>query len=388
MRVDEVDDDEIRLRSLARLIWLKWRLIGSLVVFGAAIGALVNAQMERYVARGFVHVAATISEFKTLDNALRDPAVFSDYLLVALEGVEASSDALSELVRTDSLEQALQPEFTVSGRERQDLGMAPDHENALIGYRLTLESREPFSERDISFFADYVSDTAIRTVLQDELESECYENGQRLSRLLVEELDTRFAYDQMLVRAQTLRDLLENSKGIGGSGVGVISIQQGLERYLPLPTQLSATEIAIQESKLATERRAREMTATDIRKRFYCAVLKRLSNSNDPSGLIETAVPLLDEAIGENADGDAHPEVLKAIRAELEQRLAQWRYRFVNRIRLSVSPDSSLRASPAKSYVRPILLGALLGAFMGFLSALVSMWWALNKDYIKAPRPD
>jgi hypothetical protein len=159
-------------------------------------------------------------------------------------------------------------------------------------------------------------------------------------------------------------------------------LDKGGERYLSPQAQLNAVEITISELQLAQINRERELKASALKQAYYCEAVKILQKPENTDGVL-AEMKTLQEAVFK--DQDKTIPIVDQTANEFELQRETWANNATRGMRFVSSPEGSEVKSRKPGRGTGLLLGALLGGFLGIVFVFIRQWWLANKAEITAP---
>jgi len=375
--------DEIDFRQLFQTLWLQRKVIFQFAIACALMGVLIAQLSTKYVSEGVLQTGQiNASNYKRYESALLTGANLEKFLARNKQANKDTAELVDGLsLSAARLKDAIKPEFAFTDKDQKSLGVKSSASDggAMIGLRLSFEHSEPTLGAPVLLLGDYVRDTLLRVDIEGAVNDQCLSNQTIAQSLRIDQIKDEFKTKQEEARAQTLRGL--NSKG-GGEARQVVSLDKGGERYLSPQAQLNAVEITISELQLAQINRERELKASALKQAYYCEAVKILQKPENTDGVL-AEMKTLQEAVFK--DQDKTIPIVDQTANEFELQRETWANNATRGMRFVSSPEGSEVKSRKPGRGTGLLLGALLGGFLGMVFVFIRQWWLANKAEITAP---
>jgi len=375
------DADEIDLRLLFQTLWLHRKVIFQFALVCALIGVLIAQLSTKYVSEGVLQTGQiNASNYKRYESVLLTGANLEKFLARNKQVNKDTAELVDGLSLSASrLKDAIKPEFAFTDKDQKSMGVKSSASDggAMIGLRLSFEHGEPTLGAPVLLLGDYVRDTLLRVDLEGAINSECLSNQTVAQSLRIAQIKDEFSTKQELARAKTLRGL----NGKGGEVRQLVSLDKGGERFLSPQAQLNAVEITISELQLAQINRERDLKSSALRQAYYCEAVKVLQKPINTDLVLEEMKAIQE---GVFKDQDKAVPIIEQTASELNLQRIGWENTYLRGMRFVSSPEGSEVKSRKPGRGTGLLLGALLGGFLGIVFVFIRQWWQANKAEITA----
>lgn len=278
------------------------------------------------------------------------------------------------------LKEAIKPEFAFTDKDQKSLGVksASNDAGAMIGIRILFESDSPTLGAPVVALGDYVRDTILRVDMEAMIFEKCLQNQTMDQSMRIEKIRDDFKITLEEKRAQTLRALRSTDKSDTRQ---VVSLDNGGARYLSPQAQLNAVEINISELKLTQANRDNEVKLSELRKAYYCGAKSVLEKPiNTPEIIVE--MQKTQDSVFKDLD-KKDPIVLQAA-TEFELQRETWSVSYLKGMRFVSPPETSEIKTRKLGRATGLILGTLLGGFLGILFVFIRNWWKSHQSEITA----
>ena len=373
--------DEIDLRRLVHALWLQRKVIGQFALACALMGVLIAQLSTKYLSEGVLQTGQiNASNYKRYESVLLTGANLEKFLARNKQVNKDTAELVDDLsLSAARLKDAIKPEFAFTDKDQKSLGVKSSASDggAMIGLRLSFEHSEPTLGAPVLLLGDYVRDTLLRVDLEGAINSECLSNQTVAQSLRIAQIKDEFSTKQELARARTLRGL----NGKGGEVRQLVSLDKGGERFLSPQAQLNAVEITISELQLAQINRERDLKSSALRQAYYCEAVKVLQKPINTDLVLEEMKAIQE---GVFKDQDKAVPIIEQTASELNLQRIGWENTYLRGMRFVSSPEGSEVKSRKPGRGTGLLLGALLGGFLGIVFVFIRQWWQANKAEITA----
>ena len=366
------NNDEIDLRDIAHMRWLKRWLIAGLALVGAALGVAASLSSTRYVSEGLFMVSSSVDAYKRYESVLLNGPRLEQFLQQSADPEAAA--ALRPLVDNDTaLRKAVKPEFGFTDKDAKALGVQSEAASTLIGFLLRHEHATPIGGAPVVMLSEFVRDTIIRIDMEAQMLAQCNSFRTREQTLRNEQIQHNFEVQQQQQRIGTLKTLIERRPDvIVPDSRQIVSVEQGSERFLSPLAQLTAAEILVADMRLAEALRARERTASALKRDYYCKAQQVLQEPIGGRTFLEQ-LNVIQTAVFEGKDRSA--DIIEKTWNELDVERANWTNTYLSGMRFLASPDGSEVRQRKPGIALAVVLGLILGGMIGVLVALILGWW-------------
>ena len=366
------DNDEIDLRDLVRILWLKRWLIAGLALVGAALGIAASLSSTKYVSEGLFTVSSSVDAYKRYESVLLNGPRLEQFLQQRAD-TEAAA-ALRPLVDSDTaLHKAVKPEFGFTDKDAKALGVQSEAASTLIGFRLRHENPTPIGGAPVVVLSEFVRDAIIRIDMEDQMLAQCNDLRTREQTLRNEQIQNDFEIQQEQQRIGTLKNLIERRPDvIVPDSRQIVSVEHGSERFLSPLAQLTAAEILVADMRLAEALRARERTASALKRDYYCKAQQALQEPIGGRAFLEQ-LNVIQTAAFEGKERSS--DIVEKTWNELDVERANWINTYLSGMRFLASPDGSEVRQRKPGIALAVVLGLILGGMIGVLVALILGWW-------------
>lgn len=256
--------------------------------------------------------------------------------------------------------------------------LSAEQAGTLMGFRVRYASPEPNHGTALQLLGEYLRDSVLRLDLRRYMAEQCEMHQAREVELRNEQLKADFFIEQEERRMQHLKRLIAQGPAATADNRPVISLDSSSVRYLSPRVHLNASEIAIADARLAQSQRARDTTASAIKKRYYCEAA-RLQADNLSARAYLDRLPSVQTAAVETQDKDH--SVVEQTTNELTLQQRAWRDHYLRAMRYVTPASDTLENKERKP---PLMLGLALGGLLGVVTALLRDWWRHNRQAILA----
>lgn len=366
------DSDEIDLRELVRLIWIKRRLIIGLMVTGSLAGVVASQMSTKYVSEGLFMTSAPVDAYKRYESILLNGPRLRQFLQQS-DNTATTAALLPLADNPASLRKAIAPEFGFTDKDAKTFGVQAEKANDLIGIRLRHENDAPMVGTPVTVLAEFVRDTIIRVDLEAEMLSRCNDFRTREQTLRNDQIQNDFDIQQQQQRISTLKTLIARQPNSAmPDNRQIVAVEQGSERFLSPLAQLTAAEILVADMRLAEARRERERAASALKRDYYCQAQHALQTSGSGRSFLEQLQTIQAATFeGKNRTDD----LVEKTWNELEVERTNWSSKYLSSMRFIASPDGSEIRQRKPGMATAALLGLILGGMGGILAALIAGWW-------------
>ena len=380
-----VDNDEIDLRDLIRVLWLQRLIIVGIAVIGALLGVGASLMSARYVSEGLFMTTVSMDAYKRYESVLFNGPRLQQFLQQSSkEGSPAGQHLLKLVDNPLSLSRALKPEFSFTDKDAKAFGLKADQTSALIGIRLRNEERTPTGAAPVLLLAEYIRDTMIRVDMDATMLAQCNHYRTREQTLRNDQIQSEFDIKQQQHRVQTLKDLIaRRPDSTLSDSRQIVAVEKGAERFLSPVAQLTAVEILIADMKLAEARRERELIGSALKRDYYCEAQKALQGPLSGRAFL-AALSSIQANVFTGADKSIG--IVEQTWNELDLQRANWINSYLASMRFVVSPEGSEFRESRPGLVTGLILGLVAGGLLGVLLAFVIGWWRASHEVIAAPQ--
>lgn len=380
-----VDNDEIDLRDLVRVLWQQRLIIAGIAIVGALLGVGVSLMSTRYVSEGLFLAPVPMDAYKRYESVLFNGPRLEQYLQQIGKDGDSARQQLLQLVDSPViLSKALKPEFSFTDNDAKAFGVKAEQASALIGLRLRHEDRTPTGAAPLLLLAEYVRDTMIRVDLTATMLAQCNDYRTREQTLRNEQIQSEFDIKQQQHRVQTLKDLIaRRPDSTLSDSRQIVAVEKGSERFLSPVAQLTAVEILIADMKLAEAKRDRELIGSALKRDYYCEAQKTLQGPVSGRAFL-AALPTIQATVFTGADKSIG--IVEQTWNELDLQRANWINSYLARMRFVVSPEGSEFRERKPGLVSGFIFGLVVGSMLGVFLVFAIGWWRSSHEIIAAPQ--
>jgi len=381
-----VDFEEIDVSDYLRVIWKRrW-----LIVIGV-VAATLTAMPASYVMRQYESCAilrlseefkkeksemaseqekgriiVTLPEYKIYSASFMDSKSFIDYLTgQKIFPAEQESHVEKNLQVESSLKKYIMPVYAYANEEI--LALHPQ-EQFISALQITWASRSPeLAQRVVEAMSLFARDAIEQKVLERYVTG-----GYQEAYILAQELENKVANYRFLLKQvdQKLTDLKKIAQhspaAAQHAGREVVSVDQGGHLYLPLPTQIVATEVTITDTKLNINDTVRRQKINRVNLELFTKLKSALAEKGSKS-LFERL-----EGVRETffQGKDLNEEEILLVRNEVSVDFARFEHRFRDVMQLVAGPGPTVakKAKPSTSFM--VGVAFIIGLFFFTLLAL------------------
>lgn len=377
--------DEIDLRQLSRAMWRYRTPMFVAALACTLMGAAVSLLSSRHVSEGMFQVPdLTLTEFKRYAVMLASEPRMREFVRhEELEGTSTGKRLLALVAKPERIAEAVQPVFALTGADSRLFDINSNETSGdLVGIRLRVERTEAGGRPPVLALAEYVRNSIIEDDLRESVLRMCVDELSRERRLRNESIQEQFQIRQQEARAGHLREIIASRPQADRmDSRQVVSVENGGERFLSPTTQLVAVDVAINELRLAEERRQRDRLAAVLRRDYYC----RARSVADSGYFGREFFGTLAELHSKVFDGkDMTSDVVEMTANELEIQRQAWINRYLDLTRFVVSPEGAERVVRRPPLTLGLALGFFFGLLMSGMLALFLAWWHDHRDEIIA----
>lgn len=380
------DDDEIDLRQLVGVLWRQKVLIAGIGVAGGLLGAAASAMSTKYVTEGlFLTPGVSTSNYKRFENVFSSGPRLQQYLQTTNQAATVEGQLLFKLAENHgNLAASLKPEFAFTDRDSKTFGVKVNGEDpgAMIGVRIQLAHAEPTGGTPVTLLAEYVRDSIIRVNMEATTLEKCNQFRTHEQELRNAQIQSEFAVREEESRAESLRAIMARTPEASAiDNRQIVSLERGNERFLSPTAQLVASEIKINEMKLADVRRERERIASALKRDYYCAAQRALQPPTTGKAFL-VDLSNIQATVFENHD--KANDVVEETWNELDVQRENWLNTYLSSMRFVAPPEGTETKQRKPGLALGIVLGGMLGGMFGVMLAFIRAWWRSNRDEITA----
>lgn len=378
-------EGEIDLRQLARALWVYRVLIAAMATIGLLASLAAVILTTRTVSQTlFLTPDLSLKDYKQYESVLDNEHRVRQFISAAgLQGTYSEQRLLKLFKSSGGIWTAMQPVFSLTGRDEKAFDIKTDEVSGLVGFQLTMPRGKPEDKPPILGLAEYLRSTIVEVDLQSVALEECAKFQIREQELRNEQIRADFKTRQQQERADSIRALIAANPGSGAlDNRQVVSLKDGGEKFLSPMAQLMAAEIDIADMRVETHKRLRDRTAAEIKKAYYCRAKKMLRQPRLGQGYLAQL-----KSIGADVlkDFDSNADVVEQTVNELEIQRQDWEDKYLERARFVASTNGVEKDVRITGIGTALALGGLAGLLLGALLALLIAWWHDNRDAVVHP---
>ncbi len=378
-------------------LWVsRLRLISAAVAIGA-IAALATFALSKIESEGLYQLyvpslkaaevgsslsvgVPSFSEYKLISAMLAEPERMRDYL--AARGLGSDEDVASlprALQDPASQRQLLSPVYAYTkadAKEFADNPTAKELAGQVVGLRVaaTAGSADVAQKRG-KVLAEYVRDTVFLQAMTDYIRVR--DSELKRSALAYENSVISNRY-QSKVAADRMRELKtvaqRNPDAARSDGRSVLSLTDSTTRFLPLSTQMMATDVSLVDLNLNFESAKRSRDQTEYTIAYFDALQKSAAGAKTAEAILK-AMPAAKTAADKGRD--LTDEKIKQVSNATQLEILTLEDAYYNRSRFAVGPTL-----PERSLKMP-LVALILGGLAGFLAMcawiFACKWFIANR---------
>lgn len=389
---EAIPSDEIDLRQVVAVLWRRRIVILALGFLGSAFGLAASRLSTQYVSSGLLQAPTSArldtesinaANYKRYENMLFDASNLQQFLSHLASDTPGHAEVSQLASNPNALRKTITPEFSLTEKEQRALGVKLSSEQAgtLLGFRVRYAASTPSHGTALELLGEYLRDTVLRLDLRRYMAEQCERSQASEIELRNEQLKADFFIQQEQQRLQYLKRLLaQNPAAAAADSRQIISLDNNGARYLSPRVHLTATEIAIADARLGQSQRDRDTMASKIKTNYYCEA-SRLQGDDMPARAYLDRLPALQAtALGQQ---DKRHTVVEQTANDLALQRQAWRDNYLRAMRFVSPPSESQEHKESRpSLPLGLLLGGVVGGFLGMVAALLLSWWANNRDEI------
>ena len=395
-------DASVDLIAVTRSLWLERKtLLIAALAFGL-LGASLAVILSKYKSEGLyqLHVPSmraaetgaalaigmpSFSEYKLISSLVSEPDRMREYM--AVKGVSADDDlvGLPRALATPELQRQLfSPIYTYTKADSKEFVDSPNAKETagqLLGVRISSEAKSAeAAQKRANFLAQYLRDAVFFQALSDYIRIR--NNELQRSALSFENSVISGKYNLKLVteKMRELRGISQRNPEAGrGDARSVVSLSDSTVRFLPLPTQIVATEVGIFDANTSMERARREREQTEYTIAYYAALQQAATKAKTAEEIIK-AMP--DAKVAADKGRDLTDEKIKLVANNTQLEILSLQDAFYSRSRFVSGPTLPERGFTMLAL--SALVGLMLGALFAAAYVLLRNWWRLNSSKFAA----
>ena len=393
----------IDLAAVAWALWNERKVVMASALALGLLGAGLSINLPKYKSDGLyqLHVPSargadtggalaigmpSFSEYKLIAALLSEPDRMREYM--AAKGLSLEDD-LSDLPRAlaapESQRKLFAPVYTYTKADSKEFADSPSAKETagqLLGVQIGSESKSAeASQKRVKFLAQYLRDAVFHQTLVEYIRVR--NNELQRSALLFENSVISGKYNLKLAteKMRELRGIGQRNPEAGrGDARSVVSLSDSTVRFLPLPTQIVATEVGIYDATSGMERARREREQTEYTIAYYAALQPAAAMAKTAEDIIK-AMP--DAKAAADKDRDLTDEKMKLVANSTQLEILLLQDAFYNRSRFIAGPNLPERG--LKTLVLSAMAGLVLGALLAIGYVLARNWWRQNSSGFAAP---
>ena len=363
---------------------LSWKTLVIVTIFTVVGAVLANSLLLSYKSTASVAFPLTLQEYKLMSEVITSPQSFDRYLAKEKQRPTETPELTSirlEVLRGTVVRGAsswFEPIQRVSKLDLKNFsGLAPNLNDgaALLGYRISSNSSTADeAQKQTTLLADFVIDANLRELLVEKVKNAVVNREAVANSIASKQAGRTYNVSMLKNRLERLKQISTDYPAVNaGQARQVISLENGGERYLPLPSQMAAVETDILDIEEEIARNTRQFQQLRAEGEMLDAQTKIVQAS--VSGRDLMASLLADTGVRMS---NAVNEYDKQRFLDYTDNYTAMKTRYLDSPRFVVTPDNP--PNPTRS-VQGIIL--LFFAF-GLLASLVYQFWDRLWDLMRA----
>ena len=384
--------------AFARSLWTERSTLLMVTVALGLLGAGLGSMLSKYKSDGLyqLHVpsmraaetgvalvmgAPSFSDYKLISSLVSEPERMREY--IAAKGVSADDDLVGlprALSTPESQRKLFTPIYTYTkadSREFVDNPSAKETAGQLLGVQIGGESTSAeAAQKRANFLAQYLRDAVFYQTLTDYIRVRSSELQRSALSFENSVISGKYNLKLATEKMRELRGISQRNPEAGrGDARSVVSLSDSTVRFLPLPTQIVATEVGIYDAATGMERARREREQAEYTIAYYTALQQAASKAKTAEDIIK-AMP--DSKASADRGRDLTDEKIKLVANNTQLEILSLQDAFYNRSRFMSGPNL-----PERGLKMPLtfaMVGLLLGAFFAAAYVLGRNWWRQNSS--------
>ena len=396
------EDASVDFIAIAGSLWSERKVLIASALALALLGAGLGTILPKYKSEGLyqLHVPSmraaetgaalaigmpSFSEYKLISSLVSEPDRMREYM--AVKGVSADDDLVGlprALATPESQRQLFSPTYTYTKADSKEFVDNPGAKEAagqLLGVRISSEATSAeAAQKRANFLAQYLRDAVFFQALSDYIRIR--NNELQRSALSFENSVISGKYNLKLVteKMRELRGISQRNPEAGrGDARSVVSLSDSTVRFLPLPTQIVATEVGIFDANTGMERARREREQAEYTIAYYAALQQAATKAKTAEEIIK-AMP--DAKVAADKGRDLTDEKIKLVANNTQLEILSLQDAFYGRSRFVSGPTLPERGFTMLAL--SALVGLMLGALFAAAYVLLRNWWRLNSSKFAA----
>ena len=365
------EDASIDVVAIARLLWTEGTTLLIVAVALGLLGAGLGAILPKYKSEGLYQLHVPSMRAAETGEYMAVKGLSSDDDLVGLPRTLATAESQRKL---------LAPVYTYTkadSKEFVDNPNAKETAGQLLGVQISSESNSAeAAQKRANFLAQYLRDAVFYQTLTDYIRvrnSELQRSALSFENSVISgKYNLKLATEKM----RELRGISQRNPEAGrGDTRSVVSLSDSTVRFLPLPTQIVATEVGIYDATAGMERARREREQTEYTIAYYAALQQAATKAKTAEDIIKV---MPDAKASADKGRDLTDEKIKLVANSTQLEILSLQDAFYNRSRFISGPNLPERGF--KMLLLSAIVGLLLGAFFAAAYVLVRNWWRQNSS--------
>ena len=248
---------------------LSWKTLVIVTIFTVVGAVLANSLFLSYKSTASVAFPLTLQEYKLMSEVITSPQSFDRY--AAKEKQRPTETPELTFTRLEVLRGTVvrgasnwfEPIQRVSKLDLKNFsGLAPNLSDgaALLGYRISSNSSTADeAQKQTTLLADFVVDANLRELLVEKVKNAVVNREAIANSIASKQAGRTYNVSMLKNRLEQRKQISTDYPGVNaGQARQVISLENGGERYLPLPSQMAAVETNILDIEEEIARNTRQ----------------------------------------------------------------------------------------------------------------------------------
>lgn len=389
--------------DLLSTLWHARRMIIGMTVAGIVLGVTSTIYWAKYKSEGFLQFGGPIplqaektlktkdvkeapfgiqlSDYKRYSAAFGSRGRFDDFVHAAkLDNTPGIDILRKDITNERNLNAIIEPIFPFTKLDAKDLLEQPkDSSNNVIGLRISYNASNPEeAQRIVALLGRYTVDTIVYLIYTDTLRFKHLEITAKITKLDNDIIASKQKLAEYGRRIKDLKQIVARyPKADVQNTSQVVTVTDENSRYLSPVTQLMTAEVEASTAEEIIYQAKREQQQYLLLRDYY-DIAKATLDANKSGEAVLRAL----EACKERAfkTKDLNDELVKEVYNKITVDNQNSINLYLEKSRFIAGP--SLPENRTTRLSTSLVVGALLGLFLGCLIALGRQWWAANREQL------
>ncbi len=324
----------------------------------------------------------SFAEYKRISGTLTDQTRLRQFLDVrrAVNPEINFSHLLNAAAKLDGMSEFIEPKYVVSKADSKELVDYGAKENAstLLGIQISAKAHTAeVANKIVNALAEYVREQTFRTVFDDYLIQKVSDLSGNLIQFESDVLQRDFQLRQLRDKVSSLEKLKNRYLPLADSTQStVVGLSDSTIRYLPIRTQLIATEAAVDELNQISERARRDKIQQTFMLLYYQRLRKDLTTMASFDQFLSAMPQVRDELGGSLTHSD---ENIRQATLGVEQERVRLQDSYFTQTRF-ISVPSNFTSGGWLRLAATSIGVSIIGALIACLYAIATTWLTSNKE--------